>query len=223
VTPAYTYCALIDVLGYKNRLAEDKDSGEFLFRDDLEQALRAFDEVNSAVFSVQAISDTIVMTCPAHTNFLEFLDVVRKVFLRFLDRGLFIRGAIAYSRHFQNNRMTYSHAVARAYELESSVAIYPRIVIDENIVQMHESGTSGVVLKGKGLILCQNGCYFLSVLDESSWSAAYCSAAKAYARDKATIFRNEAALSKHVWFEQYLKDTSVEPGFIPYIERAAPY
>jgi hypothetical protein len=127
----FVYTALIDVLSYRNRLNQDVQSGEESFKDDLVQSLSIFDSVNDAIFSVQAISDTIIITCNSHDRFVEFLTLLKKVFISFMERGLFIRGGVAYSKHFHSGRITYSHAIARAYELESKEAIYPRIILDK--------------------------------------------------------------------------------------------
>ncbi|WP_267221963.1 hypothetical protein [Dyella silvae] len=224
MNPSYAYCALIDVLGYRSRLKGDQESGSFAFKDDLEEALRCFDGVNSAVFGVHAISDTVILTCTTHANFIEFLQVIKSVFLAFLKRGLFVRGGIAYSKHFQNNKLTYSHAIARSYELESSRAIHPRIVIDENIIQMHSGPGSTVQLRKADLVAQQNGVYFLHVLADPQWPAIYMSAKAAYERDKNGLIANEAALGKHVWFEEYLRTfVPTESKFEAYIERASLY
>jgi hypothetical protein len=96
--------------------------------------------------------------------------------------------------------------------------------VDENIVQMHAGSESEVNLSGVGLIVQQNGIYFVHVLNDESWQSVYNSACAAYQRDKNGLVANESALSKHVWFEGYL--SSFLPAgrtFEQYIERASPY
>ncbi|MEN8134545.1 MAG: hypothetical protein ABFS18_03280 [Thermodesulfobacteriota bacterium] len=202
--PTYIYTALIDVLTYRYRLEQDQKNGELTFKEDLQGALSIFDEINGAVFGVQAISDTIIMTCNNHDNFIEFLGVLKSVFIAFLDKGLFIRGGVAYSRHFENGRLTYSHAVARAHELEDKSAIYPRIIIDENIVGMYSSSAELPNLEGQSLLVKQNGVFFLNVVDEGNWEEIYQVTAQIYQRDRDTIVKKEKAFSKHSWFENYL-------------------
>lgn len=202
--PPYIYTALIDVLSYRQRLKQDINTGQLLFKTDLESALSAFDSINSALFGVQAISDTIIMTCNSHENFPEFLSILQNIFISFLDRGLYIRGGIAYSRHFQNGRVTYSHAIARAYELESEAAIYPRIVIDKNIVDMYRSGTGLPSIFGNHLLAMQNGVTFLNIINNDNWSDIYSKASLAYTRDADSLVANESAFAKHQWFENYI-------------------
>jgi len=202
--PSYIYTALIDVLAYRYRLEQDQQRGELAFKEDLQGALSIFDHINGAIFGVQAISDTIIMTCNNHDNFIVFLNVLKSVFIAFLNKGLFIRGGVAYSRHFENGRLTYSHAVARAHELEGKSAIYPRIIIDENIVGMC-AGVKGLQkLMGSSLLIKQNGVYFLNVINDENWEEIYNLTSRMYLRDKDTIIKNEKAFSKHYWFENYL-------------------
>ena len=218
--PTYIYTALIDVLAYKYRLEQDQKNGVLTFKEDLQGALGIFDKINGAVFGVQAISDIIIMTCNSHTNFIEFLGILKNVFIAFLNKGLFIRGGVAYSRHFENGRLTYSHAVSRAHELEVKSAIYPRILIDENIVGMC-IGNGGIPnLAGQSLLVKQNGVCFLNIVDDENWEEIYKLSSQIYLRDKVTILKNEKAFSKHIWFENYLfamkkhdleKDRYIEP------------
>lgn len=200
----FVYTALIDVLSYRNRLNQDVQSGEESFKDDLVQSLSIFDSVNDAIFSVQAISDTIIITCNSHDRFVEFLTLLKKVFISFMERGLFIRGGVAYSKHFHSGRITYSHAVARAYELESKEAIYPRIVIDKNILDMYATGKGLPKIFDEGFLVKQNGIVFLNVVDSDNWENIYEMAKNIYFKNKTELDGNEVAFQKHSWFEQYL-------------------
>lgn len=205
---AYTYTALLDVLSYRFRLERDISSGEYSLKNDLEGALSIFDSVNPEDFGVQAISDTVIISCRTHEHFEEFLIILKKVFISFLSKGLFVRGGVAYSRHYQNGRVTYSHAIAKAYEIESKVAIYPRIMIDQNIVDMYNSGAGLPKIFGKGLLARQNGGCFINILDKDNWSQIYEAANTMYARDQMSLESDEAAFAKHQWFQNYLFSSS---------------
>lgn len=200
----YVYTALIDILSYKHRLNIDIQTGEEKFKDDLEQALSVFDTVNNAIYGVQAISDTIILTCNSHDKFIEFLSLIKKIFISFLERGLFIRGGIAYSKHFQSGRITYSHAVARAYEIESKEAIYPRIVIDKNILEMYKTGNGLPDIFNKNLILKKNGINYLNIIETSNWENIYIHAKNIFINDEKYLIENEQAFIKHAWFETHL-------------------
>lgn len=200
----YCYVALLDVLSYRSRLRQDMEKGEYTFKDDLERSLGIFDSVNSVHFNVQAISDTIIITCGSHENFPEFLGILKNTFVSFLTRGLYVRGGVSYSKHFQSGRITYSHAVARAYEIESKQAIYPRVVLDRNIIDMYKSGTGLPAILDSELILRQNETHFVNVIDTDNWSILYEKAKEMYLKDERQLQSNESAFAKHLWFETLL-------------------
>ena len=216
--PVHLYVALLDVLAYKEHLVNDRREGSFTFRDDLSAALTVFDTVNESVFGVQAISDTIVLTCSSHDQFTEFLGLLREVFVAFMRQGLLVRGGVAYGKHFQSNRLTYSHAIARAYDLESSRAVYPRIVVDENIIQMYEGGTGLTPIRGAGLLCNENGVFFIDVLTPDNWPDVYAQAVKIYQTSSNLPQFSEEAFSKHIRFQRYLLSSPSAPhDATPYI------
>lgn len=213
----YVYTALIDVLSYRNRLQEDINSGQESFKDDLIQSLSIFDNINTAIFGVQAISDTIIITCNRHDRFFEFLEILKSVFIAFMSKGLLIRGGVAYSKHFQSGRITYSHAVARSYEIESKIAVYPRIVIDKNILDMYETANHLPSIFNKNILIKQNDITFLNIIDDKNWNDLYQMARDIYEKNKSILSGNELAFLKHLWFEGYLFSSGATPGTQKYI------
>ncbi|TKH46001.1 hypothetical protein C1I60_06110 [Paenibacillus terrae] len=215
----YRYVALIDVLGYRYLLEKDRKLGKLDFKDKLTNALGVLEHFDESIIKVQAISDTIIISCEEHRHIIDFFDALRKIFIAFLREGLFIRGGVAYSRHYQNNHVTYSHAIARAYELEQQSAVYPRIVIDNNIIEMFKVGEDLPDILKSGIICNEQGVYFLQMLSEDTWEEIYKLASDIYEKDKSQL--NENAYSKHLRFQNLLLDSeynvrSVGP-FIPKI------
>jgi hypothetical protein len=207
----YVYCAVLDVLGYRTRLEQDRTSGRADFKASLQQALSVLSEINDAQCRHEAISDTIFLTWPNQPTFVDFLQLNKRLFVSFLKHGLFLRGGITYSRHFRSGNVTYSFAIATAYELESKSAVHPRIVIDKNIVLMFENPGAALDyagLVGSSLIVEANGTYFLNVIDQTNWTELYEAARNLFVHDAAQIAENEQAFAKHVWFENYLFHTA---------------
>jgi hypothetical protein len=203
----YVYAALLDVLGYRDYLNEDRKNGTLLFKNHLQKAFACFSEVNSAIYQHEAISDTIIITCNRRDDFPNFLEVLKKVSLSFLKQNLFIRGGVAYSQHFKSSNITYSHAVSLAYELEAKKAKFPRIVIDHNILDMFDTPEDTKILSAilKSELICQqNGIYFLNILDKKNWKTVHTYAKKIYKSDSQNILSDEEKFSKHCWFENYL-------------------
>ena len=202
--PVHLYAAILDVLAYRCYLDQDRKSGTLAFQEKLSSALAVFASFNDAIYSVRAISDTLIVTCPDHAHFPEFLGILRDVFVGFLGQGLFVRGGVAFSQHFQSGNLTYSHAIARAYDLESKTAVYPRIVIDANILAMYEAGRSLPQIRDRGLLCKENGIFFLNVLTADNWEKVYDYARSIYKECADAIQEDEAALGKHLRFQRYL-------------------
>jgi len=218
MSDAYVYAALLDVLGYRDRLERDRNQGTLSFKDELQRAMHVLSEVNESVYSHQAISDTLILTCADRTDLKGFLRVLREVFVGFLSEGLFIRGGVTYEKHFKSSHVTYSHAVAKAYQLESRVAIYPRIVIDSNIIEMWRDLQEGADLEVSKLICEQNGVFFLNVIDQRNWASIYDAAKSIYESSIQLLRTREAEFAKLVWFERFLLSSPFGiPGAEPFI------
>ena len=218
----YVYAALLDILGYRNHLNADRSSGSLDFKNALVNALSVLTTVNDAIYKCQSISDTITITCSSRDDFVEFLEVLKSVQIAFLRNGLHLRGGITFQQHFHSGNITYSHAFARAYELESTYAIYPRIVIDRNIIDMFDSRSMLRELLNPKLICHQNNVFFLNILDESNWNEIFEAAKIIFGKSEKELQKNENALIKHAWFEEYLMSSpyvnSNSKRYIPCIE-----
>lgn len=88
-------------------------------------------------------SDLIVGTCPVnskvnaqHRPGLVFVELYRVMFaqVRMIEGGILLRGAVTVGDLVKNNREIYGPALIRAYELESQVAVVPRIVVDDRLL-----------------------------------------------------------------------------------------
>jgi hypothetical protein len=66
--------------------------------------------------------------------FMHLLRMVHAQATLFYDHGLLIRGGIVVGEARRSYRRFFGPAVIRAYEVESQEAIYPRIVVDQSVI-----------------------------------------------------------------------------------------
>jgi hypothetical protein len=217
----YVLAAILDVLGYRDRLARDRESGGLEFKDALHKAIDVLSHVNQAQYSYQAISDTIIVTRTDDADLIGLLTVLKNVHLAFMREGLLIRGGVAYERHFWSSNITYSHALAIAHQVESTMAIYPRIVIDNNVIEVQKTKGFWPEVAKTHLVCECNGVHFLNVLDKGNWSDVYGWAKRIYEIDQKSLTGKEKEFSKHAWFENYLF-TSLHAILNPDYERYIP-
>lgn len=216
----YTFVSLLDVLGYKNKINDDRLNGKEDFKQKLESALSVLNGINETEISYQAISDTIIVSTHPSTPFPDFLRTLARVHRSFLLNGLFIRGGISFAPHFKSGSITYSHALPIAYEIEQKQAIYPRIVIDKNIIAMMKSGEKleaiMLEIKDEKLICKENGIFFLNIVNNSS-SECHSLAKSIYESEKSFLEGKEHELAKHRWLQNLIISLSDVP-LAPYMD-----
>ncbi len=209
----YSYFAFIDILGYKNLLEDDIKGGTKIFKTKMIEAFRVFDGVNQAKFAYKAISDSIFITCSDRNAAPELLILLRDVFVAFLENGLLLRGGVSYGEHFQNQNITYSPVLTKAYILESTVAEFPRIMIDENIVDMFPD------LKEEMIILRTGSNWYLNISTSENFELLWKYSSLIFENSKKDIFKNEKVRIKHRWLQDFL----LEIGDVMGVERKESY
>lgn len=204
----YLYFAFLDVIGYKAYLDQDISTNSLDFKDRLQSAFLVFNEVNGAHFHHKSISDSIFLHCNAE-NPIEFFKLLKKIFVSFVQNGILIRGGVSYNRHFENQNITYSLALTEAYKLESSAAIFPRILIHQSIVDKlrndHQRG--GQCLRdivAENLLLTDGSATQLHVVDEDNWECVYVGSKNIYQNSSALIDSDSNLRLKHVWLQNYI-------------------
>lgn len=204
----YLYFAFLDVIGYKSYLDKDISTNSLDFKDRLQSAFEVFNEVNGAHFHHKSISDSIFLHCNSE-NPIDFFKLLKKIFISFLQNGILIRGGVSYNRHFENQNITYSLALTEAYLLESSAAIFPRILIHQSIVDKlkndHQSGGQCLTdLINAKLLLKDGGATQLHVIDDNNWETVYSGCREIYENSSTLIDAESSLRLKHIWLQNYI-------------------
>lgn len=132
--------AFIDVLGFKEKTdISDPDQKNEVhinllniksFIDDLNNF---YNEMNPEYrIKSYRFSDSCMFSAPPEA--LEnLLDILHRMQLFFASKDFFLRGAVTYDYIYDDDNFFYGKALNTAYKLESSVAVYPRIIFDKNV------------------------------------------------------------------------------------------
>ena len=198
----YSYVAFLDILGYKNLLDHDVKNGTQIFKTKMIEAFRVLDNVNQAKFAHKVISDSIFVSCSDRDAAPELMAILRNVFVAFLEKGLLIRGGVSYGEHFQNQTITYSPALTKAYLLESAIAEFPRIMVDPNVIDMFPD------LKEKREVLKSGKNWYLNITDKNNYESVCRFALAAYRANIDEINNNEKVRIKHRWLQDFLQEVS---------------
>jgi len=105
-----------------------------------------------APVSISTFSDNIVISTPVNEHIPYFLRAIAIMQLMTAAMHFLLRGGIVVGDIYHDDEVVFGPALNRAYELESNVAIYPRIVIDEPVMSLG---------KIQGFHAFEDGIYFL--------------------------------------------------------------
>lgn len=134
-----------DILGFKNLVARSPNP------EDVARKLRALRHHSSTDAEISELygttftnfSDLILRTVPvqphvetgaAGTLFSELVDLVH-VQGELIRDGVLLRGAVTVGQIYVQDGISFGPGLIRAYELESTVALYPRVIADPVIFE----------------------------------------------------------------------------------------
>lgn len=145
----------IDILGFKDLLSEtvgkkgedDSEKIEEIFsayktiRDiwDLDKVESDFRKsIPKKSKEITTFSDCLVISFEAHEKSEVFYTLleVKWMIMRLIYRGILCRGAITYGKLIHTKEVLFGPALAEAYILESKAALYPRVILHKDIIDL---------------------------------------------------------------------------------------
>lgn len=82
-------------------------------------------------------SDSIVISFRADDNgaVIELIGSLQSLTKKFILSGFLLRGGLVFGEIYHDNDFIFGPAMNKAYDIESKSAIYPRIVIEKEIIE----------------------------------------------------------------------------------------
>ncbi len=203
---SYRYFAFLDLLGYKELIKNDLSNGQEQLKHKLTDSFNGLAQINEADISLKAISDSIFVSLNNEAlGFIYFASILQQLQISFLKNGLLLRGGVAYERHFENSKVTYSMVLVEAYKLESEKAVFPRILIHPAIIEkLKNEGKFDEVIASK-LIVKHADDYQIHFLSDDNWEevSGY---AKKIAEDHINLIKKSPNVySKHWYLQEYVR------------------
>lgn len=133
----------LDILGFKKHIQNSTKSTEnfskLLKAIEIIKEYKSTEEYFSVINESQMItqfSDCIVVSFDITEPSQVFYTVLSLQYLivDLLNHDILVRGGIAYGDCVHTNDMLFGPALVEAYELESVVANYPRVILQESII-----------------------------------------------------------------------------------------
>ena len=143
--------AFIDILGFKSLLDETTSSSGEDDEQKIDNVISAYKAIkdiweidstisglkNSTSKKVSIFSDSIVVSFKAEEPsevFSTLLDL-KHLIMRLIYRKILCRGAVSIGKFIHTDDYLFGPALVEAYTLESKAAMYPRIILDRDIIE----------------------------------------------------------------------------------------
>mgnify|MGYP002510084474 FL=1 len=130
--------AFVDILGFSamvNKSFNNEEEYEKIkFALETIQNVKKISDINDA--KVTTFSDSIIISYPAKARdplFYILIDLIH-LQLNLLQQGILVRGGIAKGKVRHVKEMVFGPAMISAYELENKYAVYPRIIVEKELV-----------------------------------------------------------------------------------------
>ncbi len=211
--------AFIDILGVSAQIRKDATSA---IQDVWAFCHRILKATNKTNLKIKIFSDNIFLCeeiddhnpVEAINDIFNALNEIETTMINL--NNSFVRGAVAVGMvHFEDN-FVLGEALLKAYELESNVAIYPRIIIDESVFTYLDKNAPTVKKDFDGV-------YFYDFLPFAGFSLRNLESGEITGRYldlKKFKFRiinnclnnksNRAVIQKMYWLINYLQNSSLE-------------
>jgi hypothetical protein len=137
------FCAFIDILGFRDLVVRlEKDSGAVeALRDSLKEVhnpkIAGLADPSRVDYRTQSISDAVaISTTATPEGLLMIFGSLTVLTESLLAEGYFLRGAIVRGRLYHDDSTIFGEALIRAYDLETRVARFPRIMVSSEVIRL---------------------------------------------------------------------------------------
>jgi hypothetical protein len=103
----------------------------------------AISKLDSDKFSYYLFSDNICITAKGAGDngenlLIELLLTISELYFEFIQKGYFLRGGIDYGLFIDKSSIALGVPLSTAYKMESTQAVFPRIVLSKNFIKQLE-------------------------------------------------------------------------------------
>lgn len=120
----------------ENKFIEEKD---FIYEDFLDDKVVDYKKIQKEL-QISFFSDSMVITLPFSVDELEkklflIIRALAYVITKIAMQNFFVRGGISIGKMFHKSNIFFGPAFLEAYNLESEIAIYPRVILSDVLKQ----------------------------------------------------------------------------------------
>ncbi len=135
----------LDILGFKKIIDEtiEKEKENFKKTSFLIETINEMIKIaeltpKETTKNVTQFSDSIVISFKADDvkEIPKLLHNLQRLISNLLSREILCRGAVSYGKLYHNKNLIFGPALVDAYETESKAALYPRVILDNSVLDI---------------------------------------------------------------------------------------
>lgn len=144
--PSNYFVAYLDILGASKYMQDNSEQ----FLNDLNAIYE--NAMNDVIFTnvlskkdiaIKIFSDNILIAVKTtkqdtdrQSKLVKIVNLVGNLYCNALHLGYLVRGSITEGKFYRNKTFVYGKALVEAVKLEEKIAIYPRVIIQDNLVSL---------------------------------------------------------------------------------------
>lgn len=129
---------IVDILGFKNFVQKEKENSVKTVIEAIRDSIMLNKMAISTTVKYAILSDTIIVYSENvdSDNVFYVIHALGNLQLELLRHRFLCRGALVTAENYINNDIIVSEALIKAHLIEEKIAIYPRIIIDEEVIKI---------------------------------------------------------------------------------------
>lgn len=163
----YHIVAYIDILGFSTMVESDcEKKSETSYFEKLKECFFYVKNQFKDRVDLKQFSDSIVFSLPLvaknlQQNITTIIRVAQGIQFEMFKKGILSRGGIAFGKHFSEHDFLFSEALIKAYMLEKQYAKNPRIIISNDLLDIHQALVDSLIAE-KMIIKEDDSKYFVN-------------------------------------------------------------
>ena len=143
-----SFCAYIDILGFSQKIVNNDLSFFSSYLTTLKEELKHIENMHDLSgkeglksFELKIFTDNFVFGHPWYDRYGEselgnIFEVLSHIQYTFIKSKIFVRGAVSVSDLYMDENIVLGPALIESYNLETKKAIYPRIILSDDVVEI---------------------------------------------------------------------------------------
>jgi len=152
--------AFVDILAFKDKIKKTVDANGEPIQLEVDSIIEAYESIRGvweldlgkhspemrAIIKkgktkskiITMFSDCIVISFLENeeSEIFSTLLELKWMIMKLISHGFLCRGALTYGKLFHTNQMIFGPALIEAYEIESKAALYPRIILSKELIEI---------------------------------------------------------------------------------------